>query len=199
MKTKLFVLGVLSLLYTQNALYAQTNNNEGQVEDGFFSVQTGFLGVWGQYEFGLSNTLALRTEVGLDMAAFGGSIYQENNRVNYALAPVISAEPRWYYNLKKRAVKKRKTSKNSGNFLAIQTAYNPDWFVVSNVDNLEVIDQIRIVPKWGIRRSIGKHFNYELGLGVGYVRAFIDEDKYLYKVDKDDVFLDLHIRIGYSF
>ncbi|WP_010182129.1 hypothetical protein [Aquimarina agarilytica] len=46
----------------------------------------------------------------------------------------------------------------------------------------------------GIRRHIGKHFNYETGIGIGY----IDYHKESFVYD-DELSIDLHIRLGYSF
>ena len=60
---------------------------------------------------------------------------------------------------------------NQGNFLSIKTSYHPDWFVISNYDNINIISDISIIPTWGIRRNIGKHFNSETGIGYRYILA----------------------------
>ncbi|GAL79713.1 hypothetical protein JCM19274_3125 [Algibacter lectus] len=69
------------------------------------------------------------------------------------LAPVIRLEPRWYYNLDKRVSKSRSISGNAGNFLALQTSYHPNWFTISNYDNVEVVNQVSIIPTWGYKEK----------------------------------------------
>src|SRR5699024_916998 len=107
----------------------------------------------------LTTTIALRSEVGLEGGMFGGSIYYDANKAHVVLAPTLSLEPRWYYNLAKRAKAHRKTIHNSGNFIGLELSYLPDWFVVSDLTHVNVQNQILVVPKWGIRRHIGRHFN----------------------------------------
>jgi len=178
----------LSLLFAFSAT-AQTATTEKSM----YNVQTGFLGVYASHEAGLGGSFALRTEIGLDAALFGGF-----NSDNLVLTPVIRLEPRWYYNLGKRSEKGKSINNNSGNFLTLALIYHPDLFVISQYDNINVPNQIDIVPKWGIRRSIaGSNFNYELGIGLGYKYYFLKQ--YGYKENRGEAALDLHIRIGYTF
>lgn len=72
--------------------------NPASVEKSLFGVQTGLFGIWGFHEARLSNRIALRSELGLD-AGFLFSKYHGNG---FVLTPVISVEPRWYYNIQKR-------------------------------------------------------------------------------------------------
>jgi len=197
MKKIIFFL-VLVLLNLSLKAQNQDPLSKSSVEQSIFGIQAGFLGVWINNEARLTNSIALRTEIGLDAALFGGSVYYEDNRTNYAFAPVITVEPRWYYNLNKRKEKGRKTFKNNANFLGLEISYNPNLFVISNVD-VEVYNQIRIIPKWAIRRTIGRHFTYEVGAGLGYRYAFFDEKDYYFPPDKGEVIFDLHLRLGYTF
>jgi len=135
----------------------------------------------------LTNTIALRSEIGLDGGFRGGSKF-----FVFAFAPTINAEPRFYYNLKKRSKKGKSILKNSANFLALEFFYVPNLFVISNTRNVSVTNSLSIIPKWGIKRTIGKHFTYELGLGIGY---YIDLDDSRF----NDTTADLHLRIGYTF
>ena len=107
------------------------------------------------------------------------------------MTPVISVEPRWYYNLEKRLSKSKSISGNSGNFVSLQTSYHPDWFVISNYDNLKTFNLITIIPTWGIKRNIGKHFTYETSIGVGYGYQFRGEYD-----DVNGIAIDLNLRIG---
>ncbi len=164
-----------------------TNAQDASVEKSTYGIQTGFLGIWAHNESKLSNQIALRSELGLDTGIFGSDINDING---FILAPAITLEPRWYYNLNKRQNKSKRIDGNSGNFISIKTTYHPDWFVISNEDNINFISDISIIPTWGIRRNIGNHFNYEAGFGIGYVHYFEEES---------GVTVNLHLRIGYRF
>jgi len=167
---------------------------ESSVEKSIYGIQTGFLGVYGQNELKLSNSIALRSEIGFDSGIWGGSYY---NKTGFILTPVLTLEPRLYYNLKKRNSKTRRIDNNSGNFLSIKTSYHPDWFVISNYTGLHIITDISIIPTWGIRRNIGKHFNYEFGFGIGYRYIFAKKAGYL--KNEGETAVNLHLRIGYTF
>ncbi|MBP4140060.1 hypothetical protein [Flavobacterium geliluteum] len=182
MKKNIKIITLLLIVF--QFTYAQKTG----VEQSIFNVQTGFLGVWVNNEYRLSNEIVLRSEIGLD------SGLRECNDcfIDYTfLTPVITLEPRWYYNIKKRNSENRGTN-NSANFLALGINYHPDWFVISNEENISVSNQISIIPKWGIRRNIGNSdFNYEAGIGIGY-KYYLDESI-------SGIAGDLHLRIGYTF
>ncbi|WP_297868340.1 hypothetical protein [uncultured Flavobacterium sp.] len=169
-------------------------SQNASVEKSVFGIQTGFLGIWVHNESKLSNQIALRSEIGFDSGIWGGDFY---DKTGFLMTPVITAEPRWYYNLNTRVSKSKKIDGNSGNFISLKTSYHPDWFVISNYDNLAIISDISIVPTWGIRRNIGKHFNYETGIGLGYRYIFAKQAGYL--KNESDAALNLHLRIGYRF
>lgn len=169
-------------------------SQNSNVEESTFGIQTGFLGVWMHNESKISNQIALRGEVGLDAGIWGGDFY---SGTGFILAPIITLEPRWYYNLNKRVKKSRRTNGNSGNFISLKTSYHPDWFVISNYDNISIVSDISIVPTWGIRRNLGSHFTYETGIGIGYVYYFAKNAGYL--KNKGEAALNLHLRFGYRF
>ena len=164
------------------------------LEKSIFGVQTGFLGVWVHNESKLSNQIVLRSELGFDSGIWGGDFY---DKTGYVFTPVITAEPRWYYNLGKRESKSKRIDGNSGNFISLKTSFHPDWFVISNYENISIVSDISIVPTWGIRRNIGKHFNYEAGIGAGYRYIFAKQAGYL--ENESDVAVNAHLRIGYRF
>ncbi len=179
------VFSLFLVISTANAQYAS-------VEKSTFGIQTGLLGIWGHNESKLSNSIALRTELGFDAGFWLNDLYDVNG---FIMAPVITAEPRWYYNLNKRKNKSRRIDGNSGNFLSLKTSYHPDWFVISNIDNVSVRSDISIIPTWGIRRHIGNHFTYETGLGIGYQHFFSNQT-----ISGDSqLTINLHLRLGYRF
>ena len=69
--------------------------------------------------------------------------------------------------------------------------------VASNYDNVNFISDFSIVPTWGIRRQIGKHFNYETGIGIGYIHFFNPTN--ISFDNEADLALNLHLRLGYCF
>ena len=174
------------------SLVGYSQNSTISVEKNNVNVQTGLLGLWINNEFRLSNTIALRAEVGLNAGIFGGDSF--NDGTGFLLAPSVGIEPRWYYNLNKRFEKGKRVENNSANFFATGITYYPDSFVISNYDDVNIVEQVTIIPKWGIRRNIGQsNFNYELGAGLGYRAVFYD-----FKTESETA-LDLHLRIGYAF
>jgi len=170
------------------------NGQNVSVEKTVFGIQTGFLGIWVHNESKLSNTIALRSEVGLDSGFWGGDFY---DGTGFLLTPVLTLEPRFYYNLNKRNSRSKDTRNNSGTFISLKTSYHPDWFVISNYKDVNIITDISFIPTWGIRRNIGTHFNYETGFGIGY-RYFFAKNAGYYS-NESDVAANLHVRIGYVF
>lgn len=165
------------------------------VEKSTFGIQVGAVGVWVYNESKLTKTLALRSEFGLRCKFIDytdGSLY---------LAPGITLEPRWYYNLNKRSSNEKNIVCNSANFLSIQISFIPDWFIIPIIPTHypTLNNQISVMPTWGIRRNIGNHFNFEAGLGIGY--------EYIFKKNPYDFHpntggfrtINLHFRIGYRF
>ena len=112
------------------------------------------------------------------------------------MTPVLTLEPRWYYNLDKGTSKSRPIFGNIGNFVSLKTSYHPDWFVISNSGNVGIISDISITPTWGIRRTLGGNFNYEIGIGIGYGHLFAKQAGYRYNESEA---ANLHLRIGYRF
>ncbi|WP_116789860.1 hypothetical protein [Flavobacterium psychrotrophum] len=181
-------------LMALSSLTTLAQESTALVEKSIFNVQPGFLGVYINNESRLGNKWALRTEAGLD-AAFSAN---GNTSDVWGLMPAINLEPRYYYNISKRAAKGKRTSKNSANFATVSLRYSPDWFILSNKDHIITENTVYIIPKWGIRRTIGNSgFNYEAGIGIGYYSIFGNDRKYY--ADPEGVALDLHLRLGYCF
>lgn len=168
---------------------------EAKVERSIFGIQIGLLGTWGYNELKLSNAITLRTEVGFDIGIFGGYSY---DRTQFIMEPVITLEPRYYYNLEKRIAKHKNIRNNTGNFLTLKASYHPDWFVITNSEQrFGLINQIALIPKWGIRRNFQRHLNFESGVGVGLLFFLGPAASNLPR--KTLGIIDLHLRVGYSF
>ncbi len=175
--------------------------NEVSVEKSVFGIQSGFLGIWVHNESRLTNDLVLRSEIGFDADIYKGVFYNGEvlyDNTEFALFPTIYLEPRYYYNLTKRQEKGKNISKNSGNFIGLKVSYKPDWFSISSFDKgIRSADNIAIIPKWAIKRTLGKHFTYEAGIGLGYRYYFLKQ--YGFAENDAEAALDLHIRFGYTF
>lgn len=194
MKKHLFTI----LFFAPYLLVAQANKVElTSVEDRIYGVQVS-LGAWTYGEFKLDKTITLRAEIGLE-----GGIYNHNDffykskKTNFILYPAVSVSPRWYYSLHKRQMKGKKTAGNSANFLSLNLTFNPNWFEITNDPYAKKYgNAIQLIPSWGMRRSIGKHFDFELGLGMGYSYNFIVKPNFQ---DEHDFIAKLHLRFGYYF
>ena len=187
MKLRFLIIALLGI--TLNTI-AQTPS----VEKSIWQIQTGLIGVWINNESKLTNSLAIRSEFGLS-----GFWQSYGDDYTYVITPVIRLEPRWYYNFGKRTNKSRRIDNNSGNYLGLKTTFYPDLFAISNKENVTVHNQISIIPVWGIRRNIGKHFNYEVGFGIGGHYVFQNEEFNIEDEGKWKARADLNLRIGYAF
>ncbi|TXK33877.1 hypothetical protein FVR03_18245 [Pontibacter qinzhouensis] len=167
---------------------------DASVEKSIYGIQTGFLGIWAHNESRIADKFAIRSEIGFDAGLFGSGF--SNNNLGYVLTPVLTVEPRWYYNIKRRDTKGRRTANNSANFLTAKINYHPDWFTISS-DDRWVHNQIAVIPTWGIRRVIGKHFTYETAIGLGYRYTF--RKSYGFSTNLGEAAFDLDLRIGYTF
>ena len=193
---------ILALIFL--GLNLNANCQTVGVEKTFFSIQTGLAGIWINNETRLSNSIALRSEIGIEHDFFVGDQY---DGAGFILQPVLTLEPRYYYNLEKRNSRGKKTSKNSGNYLSLKTSYHPDWFVLNLDENITKTADLSIIPTWGIKRKIGSNFTYETGLGLGYRIVYLKPNYYNGSSQNvDDVSTNrnqytpyLHLRIGYTF
>jgi len=183
---------IIAFVFLSLSIFCNAQNVS--VEKSVFGIQNGLLGIWAYNESRLSNTIALRCELGLGAAIWYGSFYDE---VGFSLSPVLTLEPRFYYNLNKRNSRSKGITNNSGNFISIKTSYYPGWFVISNYEYESLIKGISIIPTWGIRRNIGAHFNFEAGAGIGYQYFFTKAAGY--PGNEGDAAANLLLRFGYVF
>lgn len=182
------------------------NAQEASVEKSIFGIQTGFgvhVGIWFNNESKLSNSIALRSEIGLEKDFTIGDHY---DGAGFILQPVLTLEPRYYYNLEKRNLKGKKTNNNSGNYISIKTSYHTDWFVVNLADNVTKTADLAIVPTWGLKRSIGNHFTYDTALGFGCRVVYLKENSVNGNVQNVDGAYNrnqyipyFHLGLGYTF
>lgn len=183
---------------------ARAQNPEG-LEKSLFGVQTGFLGIWVHNESKVAEKLILRSEIGLDAGFGGGGSYNQFYQVigvteGLVLVPSVTLEPRYHYNILSRASRSKNTEKNSSSFIALRVKYFPDWFAIGQDDETSITtSQISFIPKWGLKRTIGSHITYEMGIGAGYFTNIDFTNSLISSFDENGFMLDLHLRVGYTF
>lgn len=168
------------------------------VEKNLNSIQLGLLSLSYQNEIRLERTITLRSEIGL---MTGTSIIEHpdgQEEKSFLIVPFINVEPRWYHSLDRRSRLKKSTKNNSSNYVSLLTSFISSNTALVNTKDLETAPFIIIIPEYGIRRSIGKHFFSEYSAGVGYQHNFLDKS-YNYKVDENEVFVDFQFKFGYIF
>lgn len=185
---------IILLALTMCLITGITKAQDVSVEKSIFGIQTGAIGLWAHNEARVSNSIALRSEIGVELGFYSSDLVNDSG---FFGVPSITLEPRWYYNLKKRVSKSKRIDGNSGNFISIRINYHPDILLNSINDNYNFISDLTIIPTWGIRRNIGKHFNYETAFGIGYVKYFKEANTFF--ENESDVGVNLHLRIGYRF
>ena len=176
---------IISLITISSICKAQNS----QIEKSVTGLQIGLFGVDFYNESRLSNKLALRSEISLFPAIWGGDLYA---KTGFAFYPAITLQPKYYYNFSSRTQKGKNTKNNSANYLAMQFRYIPDLFVISNSD-VELSNQIQVIPTFGIRRNFSENFNYEFRAGIGYGTTFG------YDQNQSGAVLDLSIKLGLDF
>jgi hypothetical protein len=180
----------ITFLLLISTIYCHGQDQVASVEKSVFGVHTGLVGFWANHELRLSNRWALRTELGSELYVVTSS----NGDTESLLVPVISSEPKWYYNLNKRYRKGRNIKGNSGNAFSLKLQYNPH-FILAGEDFVRKPNHLSFLAKWGIRRVYWTHFTFETGLAIGPTFYLANDN--LYK--KSETFLDLNLRIGYTF
>lgn len=125
---------------------------------------------------------------------FNHNVFTGETKDFYILQPVLSVQPRYYYNLKKRENKNLKTTNNSANFLAFDIAYNSSLGNISNED-VHYYDSFAFSPIWSIRRNISdSKFVYEAGIGLSlfyYLKSNTNQ--------RTDLSPKFNVGIGYVF
>lgn len=190
----LIVLSLVLMWFFSNAQEVQ----KVSVEKNLNSIQAGLISLSFQNEFRIDRKITLRSEIGL---APGSSIIEYSNgdkEKSFLIVPFINVEPRWYHSLDRRSRLKKSTKNNSSNYVSLFTSFISSNTALVNTKNFETAPYIIIIPEYGIRRSLGKHFFSEYSAGVGYQRNFLDKS-YNYKIDENEVFIDFQFKFGYIF
>ena len=160
------------------------------VEKNITGIQVGLFGLDLYNETQLSEKTSLRAEASLFAAIWGGDMYA---KTGFSFYPALTLQPKYYYNISKRAENGKNTKNNSANYVGLQVRYIPNWFVISNTKGLSLSNQISFIPTYGFRRNFSENFNYEFKAGLGYGTTLGND------FNSSGVVLDLSIKVGYDF
>jgi len=150
--------------FLTNASYAQ-DEAVTSVQKNQFKVNMFLPGFVWEHGFDAKNTLYSEASLGLGFSS-------NSNDSNFAFFPQIVEQFRHYYNLEKRAAKGKRTAFNSGNYLALNAAYNFESISTNDKYN-EAVPSFTIGALWGLQRTYRRKFNLEFSAGPG-----VNFDKY---------------------
>ena len=78
--------------------------------------------------------------------------------------PKVKIEPRYYYGYIKRQQRGQNVLNNSSDFLALEMSYQWLWIK----DRAGTYWQWNVIPKWGLRRAVSRHFIVEFSVGANF-------------------------------
>jgi hypothetical protein len=184
-------------------IIVKASAQEEGVEKNIQGVQLGIYPISLYNEHRLSNSIALRSEIGFSYGWSGGGGIEASN--SWVIIPDINLEPRFYYDFKRRNRLNKRIDGNSGNYLSVHVGYTAGDFAI--VKNTEVYSSVNLIPTYGLRRNIGKKLNFEFAFGVGntwifkkfeYVN-FITREIETYNETESEVAYGIRLAIGYIF
>lgn len=94
----------------------------------------------------------------------GSNLGLMSNRLSTRM--YLSAEPRLYYNLAKRVEKGKTTDNFSGNFLGMRVRYDGPYTRRNENAFYRADGRLTVTPRWGLRRRLGEHFDFEFAAGL---------------------------------
>ena len=185
---------VIFLIVALMSISVVTAQQQFSLERSISGVQLEVFGVRAYHEIRLSNRITLRAEAGLvtddtwlpRYSAVTAPSFEESV---FVLVPVVSVQPRIYFDLFNRGARGRKVENNAVDFFAFCITFAPDWVLASSGEG-SYTGGISFVSTWGIRRNLGRNFEYELGVGSGYAFGFDGSNGVVFRP---------HLRIGYRF
>jgi hypothetical protein len=152
----IFLAGLSTIIFSQEM--------ETSLKKNIFSADIGLFGVWVNYERHLGGLFTLKSEAGLEVG-FGQDFFLGNY---FVLTPNFVAEPRYYYNFNRRVKSGKKTSYNASNYFALSLNYFSNPYIISNDQYKIFLSEFSLMPKWGIKRTIGRRLNFEFAFGSGF-------------------------------
>lgn len=144
---------VLILGFSAYSLLAQGHVVSNQ------SVIVNIIGAIYQYEAPVGQQMTVLGSAGL----VSPILLWSNGDFNFAMAPVIGVEPRYYYNLKRRAAENKVTTLNAANFVSTEVQYIFKSIIYRNVRSSS---GLLVAPMWGMRRIFNNRWFLETSGGL---------------------------------
>ena len=179
-----------------------TKAQNASVEENVWGVQALMLPLSVYNETKLTNSLALRSELAFGLSFTSYSYIESNTRstLSWAALPFAIVEPRFYYNLNRRVEKGKRIDGNSGNYWSLFACYQPGFGISSG--GIDIFPAAYIVPTYGLRRNMGKRFNFEFAVGLGYgweFQKYDHPDGRTYSNTDSGVLFNSRVAFGYLF
>ena len=154
MKTKLFLTAIIMVMSVFG--YSQSTQNHHKVYIPFW------IGAGYGYEWSVADEVTINSQI--DMRAYIGD--DDFAIDNFVFSPRITIEPRYYYNLKKRAEKGKNINSNSANYVSFDLSYE----LPLGLSGIRDVPQhtFRLLPSWGMRRELSEHFTMDFSVYAGY-------------------------------
>jgi len=148
MKIVVLIVVLISLLSSKQVFSQQVES--------LHSVKIGFPGITYSYEHALGKQFSINVEASVN---WGWQYNNYSKSTTITFSPIFQLEPRYYYNVNRRFNDKRFIN-NSASFFSISSGIRLESFNETSSDFF-------IMPKWGFRRAMGKHFIFETQIGGG--------------------------------
>ena len=164
--------------------YSETNTEKLSLQNNIYRFNLSMQGFYFAYEKRLSPSVSLYSDLGLG-AVFGWNI---DMGYRWAISPTVSTEARWYFNYKKRYEAGKKLLFNAADFLSFQLGY---LFKPIDRQIAYINSGYFFIPNIGMQRTWGKHINFELKFGLGFMYS----DEY----NEGGFGYNLNLKFGYIF
>ncbi|HTE02428.1 MAG TPA: hypothetical protein VK668_24230 [Mucilaginibacter sp.] len=146
---------------------ARAQDTTSYLKAGQLKANLNYLGGSLSYEAKISQSNTLYFDAGIGLGVTYQSTFYTNTGTTYyqyAWRTALAAEFRHYYHFKYRSDNGKDIANNSSNFFALHSNYI--FKPLSSSGNADHSSVVSLMPAWGIQRTIGKNFSFELELGL---------------------------------
>jgi len=154
MKKQILIIVILFL--GANTIFSQENDIELQKQ---FKIDFNFMGSGVSYEIPLAKKWTVDLSIGI-----GGGSTSGNDFVW-----ILNSSPALYLIFNKRRGKVKNNTNNSGNYLAFQTKYTSKRFS-KNKREAPLHNTLLTEIHWGMQRSLGDKWLFNVHFGIGVLR-----------------------------
>lgn len=167
---QIFLIGFVALSFAsiQNS-NAQDTTSVAKPLQSLNKIKIALLGAFYEHEYLLSSTTTIYGGIGIGSGLSYSYNSWEGNKWAFSMSPTAYVGLRNYYNLEKRAKKGRETRNNAANFFGLEVGGSTNAIIEKNTHEK---GGIGLNAFWGIQRSLGKNFNFDLQLGPSVVTDF---------------------------